>query len=55
MYTTPPSIENRDMERVIVSREISRHAWESEDVKLILSMTGIDVFSAVLITVEIEE
>lgn len=29
------------------------YAWDSEDVKIILSMTGIDVFSAMLIVVEI--
>ena len=53
MDTTLSSIENLDMQISIISRQISRYAWESEDVKLILSITGIDVFSAMLITVEI--
>jgi len=53
MDTTLSSIENLNTQIGIVSREIFRYAWESEDVKLILSITGIDVFSAMLITVEI--
>ena len=42
MDTTLSSIENLNTQIGIVSREISRYAWESEDVKLILSITGID-------------
>ena len=53
MDTILSSIDNLNIQIAIVSREISRYAWESEDVKLILSITGIDVFSAMLITVEI--
>ena len=37
---------------VRIQRDI-QNTWESRDVKLILSITGIDVFSAMLITVEI--
>jgi transposase len=53
MDTTLSLIENLDMQISIISRQISRYTWESEDVKLILSITEIDVFSAMLITVEI--
>ncbi len=53
MDTTLSSIENLDMQISIISRQISRYVWESEDVKLVLSITGIDVFSAMLITIEI--
>jgi transposase len=51
--TTLSSIDNLNMQIAIISKEISRYAWESEDVKLLLSIAGIDVFSAMLITVEI--
>jgi transposase len=53
MDTILSSIDILDTQISIISRQISRYAWESEDVKLILSITGIDVFSAMLITVEI--
>jgi transposase len=53
MDTTLSSIDNLDTQISIISRQISRYAWESEDVRLILSIPGIDVFSAMLITVEI--
>ena len=41
MDTTLSSIENLNTQIGIVSREIFRYAWESEDVKLI-SITGIN-------------
>ncbi|MGH9953963.1 MAG: hypothetical protein ACRD5J_20295, partial [Nitrososphaeraceae archaeon] len=37
----------------ILSKQIYRYTWEREDVMLILSVTGIDMFSPMLITVEI--
>jgi transposase len=42
---------NRQIE--IVSREITRYAWDNEDVRILLSMTGVNVFSAMLISVEV--
>ena len=30
-----------------------KYGWDSDDVKILLSITGIDVFSAMLIVVEI--
>jgi transposase len=53
MDTTLSSIDNLDTQIAIISRQMSRYAWENEVVRLILSIIGIDVFSAMLITVEI--
>jgi hypothetical protein len=44
MDTTLSSIDNLDTQIAIISRQISRYAWENEVVRLILSITGIDVF-----------
>jgi transposase len=53
MKTTLAAIDNINIQIKIISKEIAKYAWESEDVKLILSITGIDVFSAMLISTEI--
>jgi transposase len=48
------SIETIDNQIEIVSKEIVRYAWhDSKDVKILLSITGIDIFSAMLISTEI--
>ena len=52
--TTLTSIESIDNQIQIVSKEIAKYAWQdSKDVKILLSMTGIDIFSAMLISTEI--
>ncbi len=51
--TSLSAIENLTAQIDIVSKEIAKYAWDSEDVRIMLSMTGIDVFSAMLISVEI--
>lgn len=54
LNTTLSSIEAIDNQIEIVSKEITRYAWQdSQDVKILLSMTGIDIFSAMLISTEI--
>jgi transposase len=53
MDTSLAAIESINSQIETVSREIVRYAWDSEDVKIILSMTGIGIFSAMLISVEI--
>jgi transposase len=53
LNTTLAAIENISLQIDTVSKELARYAWDSEDIKIILSMTGIDMFSAMLITVEI--
>ena len=51
LNTTLTSIESIANQIEIVSKEIARYAWQdSQDVKLLLSITGIDVFSAMLIS-----
>ena len=51
---TLSSIESIDNQIEIVSKEIAKYAWQdSQDVKILLSMTGIDIFSAILISTEI--
>ncbi len=53
LNTTLSSIESIDNQIEIVSKEIAKYAWnDSQDVK-ILSITGIDIFSAMLISTEI--
>ena len=49
------SIESIDNQIEIVSKEITRYAWDdsSKDIKILLSITGIDIFSAMLISTEI--
>lgn len=51
--TSISSIQNLTEQIGIVSQEIARYAWQSDDVKILLSMTGIDVFAAMVISVEI--
>lgn len=51
LNTTLSSIESKDNQIEIVSKEITKYAWKaSQDVKILLSMTGIDIFSAMLIS-----
>lgn len=44
--TSISSIQNLTEQIGIVSQEIARYAWQSNDVRILLSMTGVDVFSA---------
>jgi transposase len=53
MDTSISPIENLSAQIDVVSQEISRYAWESDDVRILLSMTGIDIFAAMVISVEI--
>jgi transposase len=48
-------IESIDNQIEIVSKEIARYAWHdsSKNVKILLTMTGIDIFSAMLLSTEI--
>ena len=48
------SIETIDNQIEVVSKEIAKYAWQdSQDIKILLSITGIDIFSAMLISTEI--
>src|SRR6476661_5353851 len=51
--TSIKSIEVINYQIDIVSKEISKYALDNKDVKILLSITGIDVFSAMLISAEI--
>jgi len=53
LNTTIAAIENINLQADIISKELARYAWDSEDVKILLSMTGIDMLSAMLIATEI--
>jgi transposase len=54
LNTTMVSIESIDNQIEIVSKEIAKYAWQDcQDIKILLSMTGIDIFSAMLISTEI--
>jgi transposase len=53
LNTTLAAIENINLQIDIISKELAGYACDSEDVKILLSMTGIDMFSAMLIAVEI--
>ena len=54
LNTTLISIETIDNQIDIVSKEIAKYAWkDSQDIKILLSITGIDIFSAMLISTEI--
>ena len=53
METSLASIENLSMQISVVSTHIAKYAWDSGDVKLLLSMNGVDVFSAMVIATEI--
>jgi transposase len=47
------SIEAINRQIGTVSKEISKYAIDNKDVKILLSITGIDIFSAMLISAEI--
>ena len=51
--TTLSAIENINSQKDIISKELAGYAFKGEDVKILLSMTGIDMSSAMLIAVEI--
>ena len=51
--TSIESIETINQQINAVSKEISKCAGQNKDVKILLSITGIDVFSAMLISAEI--
>lgn len=53
MNTTLAAIENINLQIDTVSKELAKYGWDSYDVKILLSMTGIDVFSAMLLATEI--
>jgi transposase len=53
MNTTLAAIQNINLQIYTISKELSKYGWDSDDVKILLSITGIDVFSAMLIVVEI--
>jgi transposase len=47
------SIEAINQQIDTVSKEISKYAEDNKDIKILLSITGIDIFSAMLISTEI--
>ena len=47
------AIENINIQIDTISKELAKYGWDSDDVKILLSITGIDVFSAMLIATEI--
>src|SRR6476620_2153030 len=51
--TSIESIEAINRQIDTVSKEISKYAIDNKDVKILLSITGIDIFSAMLISAEI--
>ena len=51
--TSIESIEAINRQIDTVSKEISKYARDNKDVKILLSITGIDIFSAMLISAEI--
>ena len=51
--TSIESIETINQQINAVSKEMSKYAGDNKDVKILLSITGIDVFSAMLISAEI--
>ena len=53
MDTSLAAIESIDAQIDIVSKEICKYAWDSEDVRIIMSMTGVGIFSAMLISTEV--
>jgi transposase len=51
LNTTLTSIETTDNQIKVVSKEIAKYAWQdSHDIKILLSITGIEIFSAMLIS-----
>jgi transposase len=53
MDTSLASIENLSIQISIVSRHTAKYAWNNRDVRLLLSMNGLDIFSAMVIATEI--
>ena len=53
MNTTLSAIEKINLQIDSVSKELAEYGWDSDDVTILLSITGIDVFYAMLIVVEI--
>ena len=53
MNTTLAAIENINIQADTISKELAKYGWYSDDVKILLSITGIDVFAAMLIATEI--
>jgi transposase len=53
MNTTLAAIENINLQIDTISKELAKYGWNSDDVKILLSITGIDVFAAMLIATEI--
>ena len=53
LNTSIESIEAINQQIDTVSKEISKYAKDNKDVKILLSITGIDIFSAMLISAEI--
>ena len=53
LNTSIESIEAINQQVDTVSKEISKYARDNKDVKILLSITGIDIFSAMLISAEI--
>jgi len=53
LNTSIESIEAINQQVDTVSKEISKYAIDNKDVKILLSITGIDIFSAMLISAEI--
>ena len=51
--TSIESIEAINRQIDTVSKEISKYAGDNNDIKILLSITGIDIFSAMLISTEI--
>ena len=49
MNTTLAPIENINLQIDTISKELAKCEWDSDDVKRLLSVNGIDVFSAMLI------
>jgi transposase len=52
MNTTLAAIENINIQIDAISKKL-KYGWDSDDVKILLSITGIDVFAAMLIATEI--
>ena len=51
LNTTLSSIETIDNQIEVVSKEIAKYAWQdSQDIKILLSITGIDIFSAIVLS-----
>src|SRR6476659_7591100 len=53
LNTSIESIEAINQQVDTVSKEISKYARDNKDVKILLNITGIDIFSAMLISAEI--